>query len=101
MLNNLKIVLTDLLNLSRDALHIHVGLGIYFLALLLLRRGAASPIPWVIVLAIELVNEVLDLNHEVDLTGAIVDILNTMLWPTIALIVAQIAARRDRRSTAK
>lgn len=96
MLNNLKIVMTDLLNLSRDALHIHVGLGIYVLAILALRRGPASPLPWLIVLAFELVNEILDLYHEVDFSGAIVDILNTMLWPTIAFVVATVVARRKR-----
>jgi len=89
MLNNLKILLTDLLHLSRDALHIHVGLGIYVIAILALRRGPASPIPWLIVLGFELINEVLDLYHEVDISGAIVDVLNTMLWPTIALAVAR------------
>lgn len=36
MLDNLKILLTDVLHLSRDALHIHAGLGIYVIAVLLL-----------------------------------------------------------------
>ena len=96
MLNNLKILLTDLLNLSRDALHIHVGLGIYVLAIVALRRGPASPIPWLIVLAFELVNEGLDLYHQVDLSGAVVDIMNTMLWPTIALVIARWTVRRQK-----
>lgn len=98
MLNNVKIVLTDLLHLSRDALHIHVGLGIYVIAILALRRGPASPVPWLIVLGFELINEVLDLYHEVDFSGAIVDVLNTMLWPTIALALARYVAHRNRQA---
>ncbi|MEO5807016.1 hypothetical protein [Devosia sp.] len=97
MLNNLKILLTDLLHLSRDALHIHVGLGIYIIAILALRRGPASPVPWLIVLGFELINEVLDLYHEVDFSGSIVDVLNTMLWPTIALAIARYVAHRSQQ----
>jgi len=97
MLNNLKILLTDLLHLSRDALHIHVGLGIYVIAILALSRGPASAIPWLIVLGFELINELLDLYHEVDISGAIVDVLNTMLWPTIALAVAKYVGHRSRQ----
>jgi hypothetical protein len=95
MLNNLKILLTDLLHLSRDALHIHAGLGIYVIAILVLRRGPASVLPWLVVLCFEMINEVLDLYHEVDFSGAIVDILNTMLWPTIALVTVKYLARKS------
>lgn len=41
MLNDMKTALTELFLLSRDAIHIHIGLGIYVLAMLLLRRGPA------------------------------------------------------------
>lgn len=96
MLNNLKILLTDVLHLSRDALHIHAGLGIYVIAVLVLRRGPASVLPWLIVLSFELINEVLDLYHEVDFSGAIVDILNTMIWPTIALAAGRYVAFKSK-----
>lgn len=96
MLNNLKILLTDVLHLSRDALHIHAGLCIYVIVVLVLRRGSASILPWLIVLCFELINEFLDLNHEVDFSGSIVDILNTMLWPTIALASARYLALKSK-----
>jgi hypothetical protein len=98
MLNDLKILATDFMHLSRDALHIHLGLAIYVTAILVFRRGPASPLPWLAVLAFELVNEALDLFHEVDLSGAIVDIVNTMFWPTVALVAARIHLRRRRVS---
>jgi hypothetical protein len=93
MLNKIKTELTELLLMSRDALHIHVGLGIYVLAMLILRRGPASPVPWLVVLAFELANEALDAVHgqhfDLDITGATRDIGNTMLWPTVALLMAR------------
>lgn len=74
MLNDLKTLATDFLNLSRDALHIHLGLAIYVIAILVFRRGPTSVLPWLSVLAFELINEALDLFHEVDFSGAIVSI---------------------------
>ena len=99
MLNKIKTDLSELLFLSRDALHIHIGLGIYVAVMLLLRRGPASIVPWSVVLAAQLVNELLDGIHhgvlDIDVTGALRDIGNTMLWPTVVLIVA----RRFRKKT--
>ena len=84
MLNNIKTELSELLLLSKDALHIHIGLGIYVAAMLVFRRGPTSIVPWLVVLAFEMANEVLDgLHHyafDVDMTGALRDIGNTMLW---------------------
>ena len=96
MLNTIKTELTALLLLSRDALHIHFGLGLYFLAVLVFKRGFASPIPWLVVLAFELVNEGLDAYHDFEVVGAVRDILNTMLWPTIALLVGRWLVRKQK-----
>ncbi|KKB77477.1 hypothetical protein VW35_15145 [Devosia soli] len=100
MLNKIKTELTELFFLSRDALHIHLGIAIYLVAMLIFRRGPASMVPWLVLLAFELVNEVLDVFHgnhiELDISGALRDIGNTMLWPTVALIVARVIARRQR-----
>jgi hypothetical protein len=102
MPNKFKTELTELLMLSRDALHIHVGLGIYVLAMLLLQRGPASVIPWFVVLAFELVNEFFDAFHgghiDVDITGAARDVVNTMLWPTVALILTRWYFNRTARA---
>lgn len=89
MPNDLWSLATDFLHLSRDALHIHLGLAIYVTAILVFRRGPASILPWLAVLGFEFINEALDLFHEVDLSGVIVDVVNTMFWPTVALIVAR------------
>ncbi|MBE0577917.1 hypothetical protein [Devosia sp.] len=93
MLNKIKTELSELLFLSRDALHIHIGLGIYVAAMLAFRRGPASIVPWLVVLAAQLANELLDGIHhgtlDIDISGALRDIGNTMLWPTVVLLVAR------------
>ncbi|KKB84688.1 hypothetical protein VW29_09905 [Devosia limi DSM 17137] len=93
MLNKIKTELSELLFLSRDALHIHIGLGIYIAAMVLFRRGPASIVPWLVVLVAQLANELLDGIHhgalDIDVTGALRDIGNTMLWPTVVLLIAR------------
>lgn len=101
MLNRMKTELSELLFLSKDALHIHVGLAIYVAAMLVFRRGPASMVPWLVVLAFELANELLDgLHHfsfEVELTAALRDIGNTMLWPTVVLLLARRFGIKEQR----
>lgn len=95
MLNPLKTDLSQLLHLSKDALHVHLGLLIMLLAMIILRKSPASLVPWLCVLALELTNEVLDLlpwhrgQLELSFLGGLKDIVNTMLWPTIILVLAR------------
>lgn len=101
MFNKMKTELSELLLLSKDALDIHIGLGIYVAAMLVFRKGPASLVPWISVLAFELANELLDgLHHyafDLDVTGALRDIGNTMLWPTVVLLAARRVARKAPR----
>ncbi|HEV7275475.1 MAG TPA: hypothetical protein VGN80_04240 [Devosiaceae bacterium] len=104
MLNALKTDLTQLIHLSRDALHVHFGLLIFLLAMVALRKSPASGVPWLCVLGVELVNEALDLMHghgglRSTVLGALKDIVNTMFWPTIILLLARYTGvlRRPRR----
>jgi hypothetical protein len=93
MLNPLKTDLSQLLNLSKDALHVHLGLLIMLLAVFILRKSPASIVPWLCVLTLELANEILDLSHgphgSLSLFGSLKDIVNTMLWPTVILVLAR------------
>ena len=97
MLNDLKTDLTGLIGLSRDALHVHLGLLVFLVAMLLLRRSPGSIVPWACVLVLQLVNELLDALHLPDGRlefivefGAIGDVVNTMLWPTIILLLVRV-----------
>ena len=95
MYNTLKTELSDLLGISKDALHIHLGIAIFLIAALVFRRSLANWIPWLVLLAFELVNEFIDIFHlhegtvSFELEGSLKDILNTMFWPTIVLIIAR------------
>jgi hypothetical protein len=63
MLNAMKTDLSEFLHLSKDALHIHIGIGLYVIALLAIRRGPGSWWPWMTVLSLELANEAIDISH--------------------------------------
>lgn len=102
MLDALKSEISDLLHLSRDALHVHLGLAVMLLAMILFRKSPASVVPWLCVLALELVNELLDVHWyrgglQFSPAGALKDIVNTMLWPTIILLLARYAWPLRRR----
>jgi hypothetical protein len=81
--------------LDMDALHVHAGVLLQILAALLLRRPLSSPLPWLFVLAAILANEVYDYRYEVwpqrseQVAEAVRDVWNTMLVPTLILIVAR------------
>ena len=51
--------------ISMDALHILVGFGVFLIAAALLKRGIASPLPWLAVLLLEIGNEAYDLHIEI------------------------------------
>lgn len=101
MLNAMKTDLSELLHLSKDALHIHIGIGLYVIAMLALRRGPGSWWPWLTVLGFALLNEAIDLYHNgishPELSGSLKDMINTMVWPTAIVVFARIHSRRSPR----
>lgn len=100
MYNDIKTGISELLGLSKDALHVHLGLAIFVLLILLLRKSPGSVLPWLGVLAFQLINEFIDAFHwrqgvlDIDYPGALKDIGNTMLWPTVALLAFRIYRHR-------
>jgi hypothetical protein len=90
-----KLEAVSLLGLSKDALHIYVGLIVLFAAVVILRRSLRSSIPLMCVLAIAMLAEALDARDDIADLGhwrigaSIHDIVNTMFWPTIICILAR------------
>jgi hypothetical protein len=85
-------------DLERDALHIYVAFLIQIASAALLRRSLASLWPWTIVLAFALANEWLDIFRDDVLeawekAASLHDLWNTMLLPTLLLLVARFAPR--------
>lgn len=105
MYNALKTQLAELLGVTKDALHIHIGLAIFLGVALVFRRSLASWIPWLALLAFELVNELMDIFHihegviGFEVGDSMKDVLNTMFWPTVVPIAARWQRRRQRSST--
>jgi len=100
--NAFKTQISDLLGISKDALHIHLGLAIYLIVVVVFRRPLASWVPWLALLGFEIVNEFTDIFHEgvmrFQVGDSLKDVLNTMFWPTVVLLAAR--WHRSRRRAA-
>ena len=83
--------------LNMDALHVHAGVLAQLLVALVLRRSVASVWPWLLVLAAAVANEWWDLTYEIWPTRdeqwdeSIRDTWNTMLLPTLLLLLSRFA----------
>ena len=101
MYNAMKTDLAGFLGASKDALHIHIGLAIFFGLVVVLRRSPSSILPWLGLLAFELVNEFMDILHwhqgsfSFEVGDALKDVINTMIWPTVALLTFRFVEWRD------
>lgn len=85
------------LGLNMDALHVYFGLAILIVAALVLRKPLRSPLPWLVLLALELANEYYDWTYEIwpgperaiQAAEGMRDMWNTMAVPTLILIVSR------------
>ena len=105
----LKDLASDL-GLAKDALHVYAAVAIQIAAALLFRRPLGSWLPWFAVLLVELLNEWGDMwfgeeahIQQWQIDGAKHDILNTMVLPTVLLLLVRFVpslfnARRSRLS---
>ena len=90
-----KLFLVSLTGLSKDALHVHVGLGTMFGAAMIFRREFRSLLPWLVVLGAALCGEMLDMYDDLISPGywrwemSVHDIANTLFWPTVLLVLAR------------
>lgn len=93
----------DLVGMSRDALHVHIGLAVFFVTMLLLRRRIGDWLPWAVALVVALAGETWDIRDrwvagmDADPVGHMHDIVNTMFWPTVITIFGRMRARLKRR----
>jgi ABC-type dipeptide/oligopeptide/nickel transport system permease component len=85
--------------LHMDALHVHIGVLAQLLVAAVMRRSIASPWPWLALLAALCANEWFDLAYETwpdrdeQWAESIKDGWNTMLLPTLLLLLARFAPR--------
>jgi hypothetical protein len=78
-------------------LHVHAGMAVLLIARLITRRSLATPLPFAIVCAAELANEVLDrINHGSWLwVDTSLDIVNTLFWPLVLMIGLRVRRSRE------
>ena len=92
---SLKMDIVGLTGLSKDALHVYLGLVAWLLAAALLRRSITTLRPWLAVLVVAIGIECFDAFDDwVDLghwryRASLHDIVNTMFWPTVLALLAR------------
>jgi len=73
---------------SDSLLHVHAGLAVLFLARIVSRRSLATPIPFLVVVAAEALNEIMDRitygSWRIEDTS--LDIVNTLFWPFVLMV---------------
>ncbi len=91
-----KLLVMGFTGLSRDALHIYVGLIVYLVAALLWRRSFRSVLPWLAVILVAMAGELLDMRDDLNTVGhwrwkaSLHDIVNTSFWPGVLLLLARL-----------
>jgi hypothetical protein len=102
-ISQLKDVLEATLHLSRDALHVHIGLLIFLAVAAALRGRWRFLIAFGVLLSLCLVGEMADfsyaLRRNVDHSwlASIKDVANTMFWPAVGLWVGPHVLRMLRQ----
>lgn len=91
----LKPVLTNFLDLSKDAIHIHIGFVCLVITLLIIKRKLNS---WPVLLPgfiVSLIMEIMDLRDDyvyggnLNFSASLHDLVNTNLIPLILVFLAQ------------
>ena len=91
-ISDLKDVLEATLHLSRDALHVHIGMIIFIAVAALLRGRLRFVLAFGALLALCLVGEMADFSYAVrrgiafNWLASAKDVVNTMSWPAIGLV---------------
>jgi len=87
------------LGMGDDLMHVHLGLAIFVLSALILRKPMRSAWPIGLVVALALINEVVDYfvtpNWSAGLS--LLDVVNSVFWPTLLFLIARRTGRRISR----
>jgi hypothetical protein len=83
---------------SETLLHVHVGLLIFVLAALVTRRRMASAGPLAAVVALSLLNELIDYFGPSYSTywSSAGDVINTVFWPAVLFLIARRGSFRTK-----
>jgi hypothetical protein len=95
LFQTLKTSIVRTVGLSQDALHVHVGLMVFILLALSLRKRGFSWLPFAAAVCAALLGELLDMRDDLATRGfwrvgaSIHDIINTAFWPLLLTLLAR------------
>jgi len=69
LVQSIKLAIVTSTGLSKDALHIYVGLTTQFVAALAFHKSLKSIVPWLAVFALAVTGELLDLRYDIASLG--------------------------------
>ena len=99
-----KTALSAWLNVQDDGLHVLVGVLLLLALALVTGRRLDDGRLWLVVLAVECLNEAIDLGTpnfpEANRAASIHDLILTMLLPTAILLLLRFTGRRERQAAA-
>jgi len=101
--NSWKFAVMGFTHLSKDALHVYVGLGACFLSALVFGWSLRGGRPWLAALAAALFGEIVDIaliiagNGPPSWRAHWHDIWNTLFWPTSIFLLARFTPVLSRR----
>lgn len=105
---NLKLVILSILEISKDAIHLHIGLIVFFAAVVLWRKGSFDARCLIPVAIVASLMELLDLRDEYTFKGyirmeaftaSVHDLINTTFWPIVIVVLARVGNLKYRRNT--
>lgn len=91
----IKLTIVSATGLSRDALHIYVGLTTLLLVASILRKPLQSAVPWFAVVVVAMVLELPDMRDDFanlgywDWRASLYDVVSTIVWPTVLMFFAR------------
>jgi uncharacterized membrane-anchored protein len=91
-----KLAIVAATGLSKDALHIYVGLSVFLTVAAISKRRPSSWLPWLAVLLVAMLGEVMDMRDDLLSLGywrwsaSLHDIVNTVFWPSVLLVFARV-----------
>lgn len=95
MYQDLKLTVLSLTGLSRDAVHIYIGLIVFFSFIAFFRKGKIEPAALMPVLFVALCMETVDLFDSYTALSTLNwkdsahDLLNTIFWPAAIVLLAK------------
>ena len=92
MVQRIKMAIVDLTGLSKDTLHVYMGLAVFFAVAAVSPRRLRSVVPLLAVVAVAIAGEMLDMlvdENQWRWQASAHDLLNTLFWPTAIWLLAR------------